>query len=57
MANMLQQPFDVDGRLLCLACGKNIEHGDFCVEIVQHCQDDVDSKLLVHLGCIGELQT
>lgn len=50
---MIHQPFDADGRLLCLSCRKHIEHEDLYVEIRQRDIYDEDSRLAIHTRCFS----
>jgi len=53
--DIMLQPFDRDGKLLCAACMKPISHGQFFVEVRQRDDVDQDSRLAVHVGCLGNL--
>jgi hypothetical protein len=50
-----QQPFDGEGNLLCLVCMKPISHGQYFIEVRQRDDVDQDSRLAVHVGCLGNL--
>jgi hypothetical protein len=49
------QPFDGNGRLLCLGCDEPIQHGQFYLEVRQRDDLDSDPKLAVHVNCLTKI--
>lgn len=43
-----------DYHLLCMGCEHPIEHGQFFVEVRAYHQQDDDTKIAVHVGCLLE---